>query len=136
MALDEYTEVGWQNAPSLSTALNATNLNHMDDQIKKVTDTVRGIEIPVSFNLGAASWAANTDVSTATDYPYVYSVVTERYNNNSAPLWDLGGAGDVPTATERESIDMVLVAVFSTTGIKLYATDRPTVALVLRVKGV
>ena len=85
----------------------------------------------------AANWTANTDVTTSTDYPYIYTISEAgKYSLTSKPIWDLDGAGTIPTSTERESINMILEAVFSTTGIILYATDEPQENLTLVVKGV
>lgn len=89
-----------------------------------------------TFTLSTSSWVANEDASTSTDYPYIYNISSNLYTDDSRPIWDLDGAGVVPTAIERESIDMILEAIFSTTGIKLYASGQPTSNLTLRVKGV
>lgn len=95
-----------------------------------------GLDTPLeSFAVTASNWTANSDSATSGDYPYVYSVTTDKYTADSTPVWDLAGAGAVPTSTERTSIDMILEAVFSTSGIALYATDEPTSDLTLRVKG-
>lgn len=89
-----------------------------------------------TFPVDASDWTANSDSSTSTDYPYICEISTTFYNNNSVPIWDLEGAGVVPTSVERDSINMILEAVFSSTGIVLYATDLPTEDLTLRVEGV
>ena len=41
----------------------------------------------------------------------------------------------IPTLAEQEEIGYIIEAVFSSSGITLYAIDEPTVALVLEVKG-
>ena len=35
-----YTKIGWQDEPSTTTPISATNLNHMDDEIKTSSDKV------------------------------------------------------------------------------------------------
>lgn len=79
-----------------------------------------------------------------TDYPMgmlcvladeVEPVPSGIYSDDAMPTWDLGGAGTLPTATERESIDMILEGIFNSQGVKLYATDKPTADLTLRTKG-
>ena len=40
MNLAKYSKVGWEDAPSKKTPVTANNLNHMDEQIKVVTDNV------------------------------------------------------------------------------------------------
>ena len=89
-----------------------------------------------TFTIETTDWGANSDVSTSTDYPYVATVTTAYYSDDSTPTWQMNGVGDIPTATERTSIDMVLEALFDDNGVTLYATDEPTVDLVLEVKGV
>lgn len=88
-----------------------------------------------TFNVATSDWVANQDANTVVDYPYVASISTAIYNASSAPVWQMNGAGTIPTEAERESINMVLEAVFSSSGVTLYATDLPTDALVLEVKG-
>ena len=89
-----------------------------------------------TFPLATTDWVANTDPTTSTDYPYICTKSTTLYQNNSAPVWDLLGAGSVTTSAEKEVMDMIAEAYFSSTGIVLYATEQPTVALTLRVKGI
>ena len=88
-----------------------------------------------TFSVLASNWVANADTTTSADYPYIYEISSTIYSANSIPIWDLTGAGTIPTSTERESIDMILEAVFSTSGVTLYATDEPASDLTLRVKG-
>ena len=88
-----------------------------------------------TFSIATTDWVANQDSTTSTDYPYVATITTAIYQNDSRPIWQMNGVGTIPTSTERESIAMVLEAVFLSTGVTLYATDEPTVDLVLEVKG-
>lgn len=88
-----------------------------------------------TFSLPTTIWEENQDPSTSTDYPYVANISSAIYTNASAPMWDLLGAGSIPTSTERESMNMIMEAYFSSTGVVLYATDEPSVALTLRVRG-
>ena len=111
------------------------SLNKVNKQTGEVM-TIAGNNNPLHiFSLTASNWTANSDSSTSTDYPYIYSISTGYYTNNSVPIWDLNGISTIPTSVERDSINMILEAVFSSTGIVLYATDLPTEDLVLRVKG-
>ena len=115
------------------------SVNHRDP-VTGVLTTVAGNNVPTfplrSFAVDASDWVANSDSTTSTDYPYILEISTTFYNNNSVPIWDLEGAGVVPTSVERDSINMILEAIFSSTGIVLYATDLPTEDLTLRVEGV
>lgn len=114
--------------------------NSVKDRIDNITAERLQAQIDLlaeinTFALTASNWTANSDSTTSTDYPYVYSISSNVYNANSTPVWDLAGAGTIPTATERDSINMILEAVFTANGITLYATDEPQANLTLRVKG-
>lgn len=87
------------------------------------------------FSVASSSWVANTDPNTNVDYPYIATISTNVYNNNSVPIWQMNGVGLIPTETERNSIDVILEAIFSNSGVVLYANNLPTVNLVLEVKG-
>lgn len=87
------------------------------------------------FSVASSSWVTNTDPNTNVDYPYIATISTNVYNNNSVPIWQMNGVGLIPTETERNSIDTILEAVFSNSGIVLYANNLPTSNLVLEVKG-
>ena len=80
---------------------------------------------------------SNHDINDSTNNVLVieYNPTANIYNANSKPIWQMGGVGTIPTATERDSINMILEAIFDSTGIILYATDQPTVNLKLEVKG-
>ena len=93
-----------------------------------------GEPVDRTFNVAVSDWVANSG-ATATDYPYIAVISSQIYNDNSKPIWQMNGAGTIPTAAEREDINLVLEAVFSSSGITLYATDVPSGALVLEVKG-
>ena len=84
-----------------------------------------------TFSVPTTLWEQNQDAATSEDYPYVALIDTNIYSNSDTPQWQMNGMGDIPTATERESINMVLEAVFSSSGIILYAIDLPTENLTL-----
>lgn len=88
-----------------------------------------------TFNVASTDWEANTDPTTETDYPYIAEITTSVYSNTSKPIWQMNGVGTIPTLAEQEEIGYIIEAVFSSSGITLYAIDEPTVALVLEVKG-
>lgn len=88
------------------------------------------------FSLDHTLWEPNMDISTATDYPYIYEISTILYNDDSSPWWDILGANTLlPSETERDSLNMILDTMFTAEGITLYANDVPEVDLRLRVKG-
>lgn len=88
-----------------------------------------------TFNVASTDWEQNQDSSTNTDYPYIAEITTAYYSNNSKPIWQMNGVGTIPTLVEQEEIQKIIVAVFTSTKITLYAINEPSVALVLEVKG-
>ena len=114
--------------------------DYSDNQISRglgtVGDALDNLEAFNTLSVAASAWQANSDSSTNTDYPYVANVSSALFTNASTPIWQMNGIGTIPTATERESIDLILEAVFTSSGVTLYATDQPTVNLILEVKGV
>lgn len=114
--------------------------DYSDTQISRGQGTVAqaldNIEAFNTLSVAASAWQANSDASTNTDYPYVAVISSALFTAASTPIWQMNGVGTIPTATERESIDMILEAVFGASGVTLYATDQPTANLILEVKGV
>lgn len=95
----------------------------------------QGWNVVNTFNVASTAWVANSDSTTSTDYPYVATISTTYFSNDSQPIWQMNGVGSLPTETEREAINMILEAVFTSTGVTLYATDQPAVNLVLETGG-
>lgn len=89
-----------------------------------------------SFSVASTDWVANEDTDTNTDYPYIAEISSALYSNTSMPIWTMTGADTIPTSTESEEIAKVSAAYFTSSGITLYATEQPSVALTLVVKGV
>lgn len=104
--------------------------------LSNVDDDLDALEAYNTFSVASSAWQANSDSSTNTDYPYVATVSSALFSASSAPIWQMNGIGTIPTATERDSINMILEAVFGVSGVTLYATDQPTANLILEVKGV
>ncbi len=86
-----------------------------------------------TYDVDSEDWVANQDSTTSSDYPYIAVIECTDFDNNDKPVWQLRGAGDIPTSEERDNINLVLAAWFSNTGITLYATDAPACDLVLDV---
>lgn len=89
-----------------------------------------------TYDVETTDWVSNTDTTTSTDYPYIAVISSSVYTNDSRPIWQMNGVGTLPTGDERASINLVMEAIFDASGVTLYATDLPEVALVLEVKGV
>jgi len=128
------------NSVLLSTIVTDAKVNIITAAIKNLLANLNNSVISLTKEmrtpLGVNMWEANTDPTTKIDYPYIYTIPSYLYTNDSTPIWDLVGAGVVPTSVERESMDMILEAIFSASGVTLYATDKPVMPLTLRVKGV
>lgn len=121
--------------PASSSAIVATDtINQAIGKVERKADNLSDFN---TFNIATTDWSANSDPNTSTDYPYICVKSSALYSNASTPVWQLNGTGSIPTQAEREGgIDLVPEAYFDTTGITLYATEQPTVAMVLEVKGV
>ena len=87
------------------------------------------------------NYLSNADIVDAVDSTFKIIVNDDSripkniYANDSMPIWQMNGVGNLPTSTEKESIDMITEGWFDMDGIKLYAVDEPSVNLVLAVKG-
>lgn len=89
-----------------------------------------------TFNLLTTDWISNPDVSTSTDYPFICTKTSDKFTNNSRPIYQILGAGAIPTVDELTEAGYISVVNFSTSGITLYATEKPLNTLNLVVKGV
>ena len=132
-------------APSISNCTDTAISNPTNGQVLTYNSTSQkwenaqggggGSMTDRTFNVASTDWEANTDPTTETDYPYIAEITTSVYSNTSKPIWQMNGVGTIPTLAEQEEIGYIIEAVFSSSGITLYAIDEPTVALVLEVKG-
>ena len=118
-----------------------TWFEHMKDQLSEdaaghLQEEIDDINEINTFNVATTDWVANTNSSTNEDYPYVAVKASDKFTNDSRPIWQMEGVNGIATGDEKEAKNLVEVADFSTTGVKLYATDEVTVALVLVTKGV
>lgn len=126
---DEITNITWEDYIALTP-------EEREGKHYLITGAPQGDSFIQIFNLSAQNWENNTDTSTEVDYPYIYEISTTLYSDTSVPIWDLLGAtSDLPTGAERDVINTILEAVFTSTKITLYANEQPTVNLRLRVKG-
>lgn len=102
----------------------------------KIVSEIAKVITVNTYSLASGSWTVNSDIETSTDYPYIYTLASSRYTDTSSPIWQVNGVGTIITADEAEDAAKVTQAVFSSTGIVLYATEQVTENLVLAVKGV
>ena len=131
---EKYTFTVTNGTGSSAEEISYTNLSSgmSADDVQEAIDELGTYR---TFNVATTDWIANTDPNTSTAYPYVATIATAIYNNNSHPIWEMTGVGTVPTLAEREEISKVAEAIFSTTGITLYAIGSVAEALVVEVKG-
>lgn len=143
----EVTMAGYSKASSASAIATSDTVNQamgklekkVDDNASDISDLqsdLTDIQTVNSFNVATTDWVSNSDTATNTRYPYIAVITSTLYTNNSTPPWEMFGANGIPTDNEHDAIEMIEYANFSTSGVTLYATDQPTEALVLKVKGV
>ena len=116
--------------------------DYSDTQISRGQGTVKQsldkLEDYNDFSVLANAWVANTDTNTNDRFPYIAVITTSIYASTDTPTWGMYGANGIPTDDENDSINMIEWADFGAdngTKIVLYATDQPTEALTLGVKG-
>lgn len=117
----------------------ASDINETNEAINENASTLAEMEEISTFTVAVSAWTTNADASTKDAYPKIATIATDKYADDSTPLWDVvssTSASGVPTSAEFDSINMVSRAYFASAGITLYATDTPTTAMKLRVKGV
>ncbi len=89
-----------------------------------------------TFNLLTTDWISNPDVSTSTDYPFICTKTSDKFTNTSRPIYQILGAGTIPTVDELTEAGYISVVNFTDSGVTLYATEKPLNTLNLVVKGV
>ena len=120
-----YTRVGWQDAPSTETPIDAANLNHMDNGILAISeeldtelslmrDQVKTAETAAQNAQTAAQNAQTAAQNAETAAQNIEAAVAEKQD---VPLWiDFGtisGTGDSVTSTKNVAdvtIDMICTA--------------------------
>ena len=128
------SEVEWTQLVSTGTKIAEIEIDGTTTDVYAPSGGGGGL-VDRTFNVASTDWEANTDPTTETDYPYIAEITTSVYSNTSKPIWQMNGVGTIPTLAEQDEIGYIIEAVFSSSGITLYAIDEPTVALVLEVKG-
>ncbi len=120
-----YTRVGWQDAPSTDTPIDAANLNHMDNgilaiseeldtELSLIRDQVENAETAVQNAQTAAQNAQTAAQNAQTAAQNIEAAVAEKQD---VPLWiDFGtisGTGDSVTSTKNVAdvtTDMICTA--------------------------
>lgn len=111
----------------------------MAETLMNGTNPISCVSIPIEvkkrYTIESTDWVANTYAATSADYPFIAVISSSDYSGSSKPFWQMGGSGDIPTATERMEGGYVAEAWFDTNGVTLYATTKPLHDLVMEVKG-
>jgi hypothetical protein len=97
------------------------------------TDNITEI---TNFSILTSDWVNNTDVTTSTDYPFICTKSSDKFTNNSRPIYQFLGSGTIPTIDELTEASYISVVNFTDSGVTMYATEKPLNALNLVVKGV
>lgn len=126
MAVIDYERVNWVN--SINTPLGARNQNKMDKGIKDIVDYLNRTN---NYTLSSSNWSSTGNVT----YPYVNTLaVPGVYTSEDHPIAQVWGMGDIETEDELTSISYISKVVVNATGIKVYATNMPSVDLKLVLK--
>ena len=107
---------------------------HLQNEIDALANTISHLCDVIEINIPVLSWVSNPDSNTNSEYPYIAINDDYLYADNDAPTWQMNGLGLIPTGTENDNIKLVREAVFNSTGVTLYASDMPSVPLILSVK--
>ncbi len=100
-----------------------------------VGDAIREIGTVRTFTLDKDLWVDNDDLTTMTDYPFVYALTVQGMTASKRPIVSIDGAGSVTTLEEDDARANIRDKVTGSNVITFYATDAPTVDLVATVRG-
>ena len=121
------------------STFGAQDINNTNGKVNELDTDVTNVKQVQTFNVATSAWGNNTDTSTNSSYPFKATISTTLYTANSSPIWTMIGNGGVSSVPSKEELDegaKVMVAMFTASSIILYATEKPSVALKLLVKGV
>ncbi len=120
----EYSEEG--------DTFSATDVNQQNTEINKNTNRLKETQ----FTLASANWSSTpTTVNGRSVYTYVVNCTAISSDN---PIWDVGSSGVIPSEAEEENGSYLVAMTVnkSTNKMTFYAQERPSVDLVINVKGV
>ena len=126
MAID-YERIDFQDKPSTLTPMAARILNRID---KAMDDVVTYLNKSATYIMTSSGWTATGE----TTYPYIYEISTNKYANDDTPIAQVYGTHDIDTADEIICAKYIGKVIVNTTGVKVYATNQPTVDLKLVLK--
>lgn len=123
----DYEQIDFKDLPSLDTPLAARILNRMDGTIYNLVKYVNKTE---TFVLSSSNWVGSGDAQ----YPYKQIISSNKYDDSDVPLAQVWGTHNIETSDEITSISYVKKVIVSTSGVTVYASNRPTVDLKLVLK--
>lgn len=133
-AIDVIEETAGTAVTTANTAnTTATQANQNATQAVEATNSLAEL---TTITILTTDWIANTDVTTNTDYPFICTKSSTKFSNTSKPIYQILGAGTIPTIDELTEAGYISVVNFTDSGIVLYATEKPLNTLTLVVKGV
>lgn len=107
----DYEVVGWEDFPNLRTPLTATNLRHMDNQIKLNADDIKELKTKnTTFLLGTLNkgqTVANFTSEAFTDNSVV-TIYTKPYGYSPKSIEEVDST-TIKTIWNTQSIDLKLV---------------------------
>ena len=113
------------NVASATTTYSSNKINELIQPGTEITN----------FTILTTDWVTNTDVSTNTDYPFICNKTSDKFSNTSKPIYQFLGTGTIPTVDELNEAGYIAVVNFSTSGVTMYATEKPLNTLTLIVRG-
>lgn len=116
-----------------SAVTTATEASRKANEALEATETLSDIS---NFTILTTDWIENSDISTNTDYPFICNKTSNKFENTSKPIYQILGAGSIPTVDELTEAGYISVVNFTVSGVTLYATEKPLNTLTLVVKGV
>jgi hypothetical protein len=116
-----------------TASTTATQANQNASQALEATNSLAEL---TTFTILTTNWIANTDITTNTDYPFICVKTSDKFSNISKPIYQILGAGTIPTVDELTEAGYISVVNFTDSGVTLYATEKPVNTLTLVVKGV
>lgn len=126
MSAIDYDRIHWQD--NLNTPLGQRNLNKMD---KGINDVVEYINRTAEYILLSSNWVSTQGGT----YPYVNELaILDEYTIEDHPIAQVWGINEMETPDEITAIGYIKKVIANPTGIKVYASNVPTVNLKLILK--
>jgi len=115
MAISAYTKTTWANSPTTTSPVSAANLQHIEDQVKDITDTVR---TPVAYSPVLAFGGSSAGITYATQSGWSIKIGRIVFFGGLVELTNKGSASGAATISLPETASSTY---YSTTSLSLYA---------------